>query len=135
MPGLQGLFRESINQVEIHVIETCSTRAGYCFNHIEEIVSPFKHPQFFTVRGLHAQTNSINSDCSILQQSIKRNCAGVYFNCDLGIFDDFKFVVRHPQNRSELIWQKQGWRSPTKENRVKGDFFRRIQAGKFNFFT
>ena len=64
LPGLERLFGQAIDQVEVQVIKSCLACGGNRFDHIKEVVRPFEHVEFFRVCGLDSVADAVDSDSS-----------------------------------------------------------------------
>ncbi|MCE7920624.1 MAG: hypothetical protein DYG85_14120 [Chloroflexi bacterium CFX1] len=79
------MFGQSVDEVEVEVIEPGFPRGGYGFDDREEIVRAFEQAQFFSDGGLNAETDSVDSCAAIFVQFFGRGRAGVGFDGDLRV--------------------------------------------------
>ena len=68
LPAVQGLLRQTKDQVQIQVVETCPASPGHCIDYIKVIMDPFQLAEFFRMCGLDTQTDAVKTeDCEGLE--------------------------------------------------------------------
>ncbi|MFN8381350.1 MAG: hypothetical protein U0V02_05390 [Anaerolineales bacterium] len=53
--------RESVDEVEVEIVEACFSSGGHGFDNGEEIVDAFEHAKFFGVGRLHAEADAVDA--------------------------------------------------------------------------
>ena len=99
LPGFERLLRQSVDEVEVHVVEAGRARRAIGIARVVGRMDAVERDEIFIVEGLYADGEAIEADIAQSGQVLRRQAARIRFERDLRVRAD---VERRPQAGEDL---------------------------------